>query len=53
MHHWRKFGENVSKNLQDITQTMFRDAHMDEQDKTIMTLATPLGGGLKSTNYKF
>jgi len=35
-----KFAENVSNTLQDIVLTMFRDVHTDEQDKTIMTLAT-------------
>jgi len=44
VHHPRKFGENVSNTLQDIVLTMFWDAHTDactdEQDKTIMPMAT-------------
>ena len=49
MHHWCKFGENVSSTLQDIVLTMFPDTHkdvqtdasMDEQNKNSIPPATP------------
>ena len=36
VHHWCKFGENMSNTLQDIMLTMIQDAHTDVQDKDSM-----------------
>jgi len=53
MHHWCKFGENVSNTLQDIVFTMFRNANTDGRmhartgQKQYASGHTMLGGGIK------